>query len=206
MKNTSIVLTEQQFETAARKAKVSPAFAEGARRVFVDGVPAVDVFDRTAEGAEVQYQALARIYRQAVPPTKPGQYTEADVDLVSKHFRFMKYWTLLALKMVLVEGYRAVEGAELVGIRKQQMSASIRSFEEKALQLGLSIPEGMEQVHCLLPVDYAKQVRELEAAVSHNQVTKRPQKRPVFAVLNTTDAEKVEAFIRDLDRAHPQTR
>jgi len=31
MKNTSIVLTEQQFETAVKKAKVSPVVAEGVR-------------------------------------------------------------------------------------------------------------------------------------------------------------------------------
>ena len=49
-----------------------------------------------------------------------------------------------------------------------------------------------------IPKTVAKQVRDYEHEFASATVKEGAQKRPVFAILNNEDAEKVERFIADL--------
>ncbi|KXJ44963.1 hypothetical protein SAMN04487868_11628 [Marinobacter salarius] len=189
----------QSFAKAVRAVKPSPELKDRAYRVLVEGVPTLEVFERDAPNAERDYQVLVDLFKHAVAPTEQPVFTQLQLVSITTEFRYIKYWVFMALSLVLVDGYGMSQVGRLLGMSRQQVNIGVTKAKEKALFLGiLDDAPDLETITVQIPKTVAKQVKDYEHEFASATVKEGAQKRPVFAILNNEDAEKVERFIADL--------
>ena len=189
----------QSFAKAVRAVKPSQEIKDRAYQVLVEGTPTLDVFQRDAPNAEKEYRVLVDLFKHAVAPTEQPMFTQLQLVSITTEFRFIKYWVFMALSLVLVDGYTMSQVGRLLGMSRQQVNIGVTKAKEKALFLGiLEDAPDLETITLQIPKAIAKQVKDYEHEFASAAVKEGAQKRPVFAVLNNDDADRVEKFIDEL--------